>query len=402
MQPQLKPHCTPVGPWPLLVLKLELELDSLTPQQASRFQVAYILRSSILHPTLFACNLLPVATAAPHPAPCSVSGSGATEWLLVTTPHAPFGRLIETWRCRAGATPAVGTAIAPSDRLARSSSLVSGSVLSNLFGYLRSVHDQGFHLVVDFFLASSLSLLSRSVASTTCPASQLASAKPSASHHHIAGSPNPLMPFPGLPNMAATSRRAQRGASAMPSVEIRPPSAPPAEESMLVASRLDPSSTNLVEQPTADYDLIVGAASRRRVTAQPLVLVYQGLGRIKQPQPAALPPPRHPPPTAPPPSIPSPDPLPSVGPLPLLPPTGTTRGRLGGRNQRPYAQFGSYMLLHTLGEGQWGKVKLGIRSPQGDEVAIKLIKRSTLSSASPSASMSMSNHSDAEERPMTK
>lgn len=38
-------------------------------------------------------------------------------------------------------------------------------------------------------------------------------------------------------------------------------------------------------------------------------------------------------------------------------------------------QFGSYLLLHTLGEGQSSKVKLGLRIPRGDEVAVKLMRR---------------------------
>jgi protein-serine/threonine kinase len=35
---------------------------------------------------------------------------------------------------------------------------------------------------------------------------------------------------------------------------------------------------------------------------------------------------------------------------------------------RPLPKFGSYYLLHTLGEGEFGKVKLGLHSKYGDEV----------------------------------
>ncbi|KAJ7827048.1 kinase-like domain-containing protein [Mycena olivaceomarginata] len=42
---------------------------------------------------------------------------------------------------------------------------------------------------------------------------------------------------------------------------------------------------------------------------------------------------------------------------------------------RPLPKFGSYYLLHTLGEGEFGKVKLGLHSKYGDEVAVKLIRR---------------------------
>lgn len=40
--------------------------------------------------------------------------------------------------------------------------------------------------------------------------------------------------------------------------------------------------------------------------------------------------------------------------------------------------FGPYVLLETLGEGEFGKVKLGVHTEYGVEVAIKLIRRGTL------------------------
>ncbi|KAF7360239.1 Non-specific serine/threonine protein kinase [Mycena venus] len=42
---------------------------------------------------------------------------------------------------------------------------------------------------------------------------------------------------------------------------------------------------------------------------------------------------------------------------------------------RPIPKFGAYYMLQTLGEGEFGKVKLGIHSKYGDEVAVKLIRR---------------------------
>ncbi|KAI8145956.1 kinase-like domain-containing protein, partial [Fennellomyces sp. T-0311] len=44
--------------------------------------------------------------------------------------------------------------------------------------------------------------------------------------------------------------------------------------------------------------------------------------------------------------------------------------------------FGPYLLLHTLGEGEFGKVKLGIHIESGQEVAIKLIKKDHIDSSS--------------------
>ncbi|KAI8147469.1 hypothetical protein BJV82DRAFT_595554 [Fennellomyces sp. T-0311] len=43
--------------------------------------------------------------------------------------------------------------------------------------------------------------------------------------------------------------------------------------------------------------------------------------------------------------------------------------------------FGPYLLLQTLGEGEFGKVKLGIHIETGQEVAIKLIKKDNIDSS---------------------
>ncbi|KAJ6480655.1 kinase-like domain-containing protein [Mycena vulgaris] len=45
---------------------------------------------------------------------------------------------------------------------------------------------------------------------------------------------------------------------------------------------------------------------------------------------------------------------------------------------RPIPKFGAYYyILQTLGEGEFGKVKLGLHSKYGEEVAVKLIRRET-------------------------
>lgn len=51
---------------------------------------------------------------------------------------------------------------------------------------------------------------------------------------------------------------------------------------------------------------------------------------------------------------------------------------------RPQVRFGNYLLLQTLGEGEFGKVKLGVHKDYGEEVAIKLIHRSRISHKSES------------------
>jgi protein-serine/threonine kinase len=49
--------------------------------------------------------------------------------------------------------------------------------------------------------------------------------------------------------------------------------------------------------------------------------------------------------------------------------------------RRAIPKFGPYLLLHTLGEGEFGKVKLGLHTNWGEEVAVKLIKRHNVESA---------------------
>lgn len=48
--------------------------------------------------------------------------------------------------------------------------------------------------------------------------------------------------------------------------------------------------------------------------------------------------------------------------------------------RRQLLHFGSYVLLQTLGEGEFGKVKLGVHAEFGEEVAVKLIKKGNLDS----------------------
>jgi hypothetical protein len=43
--------------------------------------------------------------------------------------------------------------------------------------------------------------------------------------------------------------------------------------------------------------------------------------------------------------------------------------------RRQIPKFGPYLLLQTLGEGEFGKVKLGLHCQWGEEVAVKLIRR---------------------------
>ncbi|KAF7331227.1 Non-specific serine/threonine protein kinase [Mycena sanguinolenta] len=49
--------------------------------------------------------------------------------------------------------------------------------------------------------------------------------------------------------------------------------------------------------------------------------------------------------------------------------------------RRTIPKFGPYLLLQTLGEGEFGKVKLGLHSQWGEEVAVKLIRRGNVDTA---------------------
>ncbi|ORX82674.1 Pkinase-domain-containing protein [Basidiobolus meristosporus CBS 931.73] len=51
-------------------------------------------------------------------------------------------------------------------------------------------------------------------------------------------------------------------------------------------------------------------------------------------------------------------------------------------HRRPGPMFGPYVVLQTLGEGEFAKVKLGIHAQSGQEVAIKLIKKANVDSES--------------------
>jgi serine/threonine protein kinase len=49
--------------------------------------------------------------------------------------------------------------------------------------------------------------------------------------------------------------------------------------------------------------------------------------------------------------------------------------------RRGLINFGPYILLQTLGEGEFGKVKLGVHKDYGEEVAVKLIRRGSVDSS---------------------
>lgn len=43
--------------------------------------------------------------------------------------------------------------------------------------------------------------------------------------------------------------------------------------------------------------------------------------------------------------------------------------------------FGPYVLLYTIGEGEFAKVKYGIHNKSGEEAAIKLIRKENVGSS---------------------
>ena len=67
------------------------------------------------------------------------------------------------------------------------------------------------------------------------------------------------------------------------------------------------------------------------------------------------------------------------GQLPITSPTALNY--FAAHPRRPQVYFGDYLLLQTLGEGEFGKVKLGVHRTYGEETAIKLIKREKVAAA---------------------
>ncbi|EXJ87312.1 CAMK/CAMKL/KIN4 protein kinase [Capronia epimyces CBS 606.96] len=63
-----------------------------------------------------------------------------------------------------------------------------------------------------------------------------------------------------------------------------------------------------------------------------------------------------------------------------LPAPGPARRQDYSKARRKEVQFGDYMLGQTLGEGEFGKVKLGWKKDGSTQVAIKLIRRETVAS----------------------
>jgi protein-serine/threonine kinase len=58
----------------------------------------------------------------------------------------------------------------------------------------------------------------------------------------------------------------------------------------------------------------------------------------------------------------------------------TTRSRHDGTGKRKEMKFGEYILGQTLGEGEFGKVKMGWKRDGSAQVAIKLIRKESLDS----------------------
>lgn len=62
--------------------------------------------------------------------------------------------------------------------------------------------------------------------------------------------------------------------------------------------------------------------------------------------------------------------------LPFLnPPSGNSTGSRALRLKTSTLQLGSYMLMHTLGEGEYAQVKLAVHVDSGEEAAIKLLNK---------------------------
>ncbi|KAJ1940841.1 hypothetical protein EC988_006920, partial [Linderina pennispora] len=54
------------------------------------------------------------------------------------------------------------------------------------------------------------------------------------------------------------------------------------------------------------------------------------------------------------------------------------RASSSGRRKPKSNFFGPYLLLQTIGEGEFAKVKLALHRDTGEEVAVKLIKKESI------------------------
>lgn len=61
--------------------------------------------------------------------------------------------------------------------------------------------------------------------------------------------------------------------------------------------------------------------------------------------------------------------------------------------RRPQVHFGNYLLLHTLGEGEFGRVKAAVHKQYGEEVAVKLIRRDRVPDTTATGSVNSQNGS---------
>jgi serine/threonine protein kinase len=55
-------------------------------------------------------------------------------------------------------------------------------------------------------------------------------------------------------------------------------------------------------------------------------------------------------------------------------------GRNSPRDKKKYQVFGPYRLGQTIGQGEFGKVKLGYHLESNQEVAIKFVKKEVMAS----------------------
>lgn len=130
-------------------------------------------------------------------------------------------------------------------------------------------------------------------------------------------------------------------------------------------------SANAVGQPPVDTSLPREGSTiiNRLVIADPQEDIARERARSEEAQP-----------------VPAGGEIPSIAGLSLNDPTDDS-GRAGPRSRQEHlrnaqprkeTKFGEYILGQTLGEGEFGKVKMGWKKEGGVQVAIKLIRRETL------------------------
>ncbi|KAF6818711.1 Fatty acyl-CoA synthetase and RNA processing-associated kinase 1 [Colletotrichum sojae] len=164
---------------------------------------------------------------------------------------------------------------------------------------------------------------------------------------------------------AAAASRSRRSQQMAPDSPHRSSGRPGSQPTVIpVRSHAAPQTTASPKQPSREGSEVLN----RMVVSQPEVDFAREKERLAEAQPQR--------------AVSSHD---DAAPPPVIGMSEHDEGRRGGRSRQDHSgkrdkvvRFGDYILGNTIGEGEFGKVKLGWKQDGGVQVAIKLIKRDSV------------------------